>query len=100
MDYSLLVGIHDIDRAEQELNESYEEEENGAVEEDEDSGGSLGGSVPTGGNMPTPPDSPVCPMMEMPFTGEVDPMFEPFAVKSSEGNLLSIRATHYQFYSK
>lgn len=85
MDYSLLVGLHDLDLAELELNDSYEEEEeNGAVEEDEDSGGSLPGSLPNQGNMPTPPDSPICPIMEMPFTGDIDPMFEPFAIKCSE----------------
>ena len=43
MDYSLLVGIHDIDKAEQELNDSLESEENG-VDEDDDSTGS-GGAV-------------------------------------------------------
>lgn len=88
MDYSLLVGIHDVERAEQELNESYEEEENGAVDEDEDSGGSVGASGNQGGNqanMPTPPDSPSCPPIDIPFTGEFDPMYEPFAIKCSEG---------------
>ena len=33
MDYSLLVGIHDIDKAEEELNASVESEENGVDEE-------------------------------------------------------------------
>ena len=32
MDYSLLVGIHDIDKAEEELNASVESEENGVEE--------------------------------------------------------------------
>lgn len=33
MDYSLLVGIHDTDRAEEDLNASVESEENGVEEE-------------------------------------------------------------------
>ncbi len=32
MDYSLLVGIHDTERAEEELNASVESEENGVEE--------------------------------------------------------------------
>lgn len=84
MDYSLLVGIHDMDKAEDEMNESVESEENG-VEEDEDSGGSLG---QLGGNQ-TPPDSPLCPVPPTTplFTGDIDPDYEPFAVKSSSGTI-------------
>ena len=80
MDYSLLIGIHDIDRAEQELNDSVESEENG-VEEDEDSTGSGG----AGGGIPTPPDSPLCPNAPPAFTGDIDPSFEIFALKCSDG---------------
>ena len=82
MDYSLLVGIHDLDRAEQELNDTMEDE-NGVEEEDEDSTGSGGG----GGypNVPTPPDSPQCLNMPPPFLGVIDPKLELFAVKSDGG---------------
>ena len=77
MDYSLLVGIHDMDKAEDELEDSVEEE-NGAIEEDEDSTGSAGG-----GAMPTPPDSPMG-YTPAPFTGEIDNKLEPFAITCIE----------------
>ena len=80
MDYSLLVGIHDIERAELEINETLDDE-NG-IEEDEDSTGSGGGGVP---NVPTPPDSPLCMNSPPPFLGIMDPLLERFAVKSDEG---------------
>ena len=88
MDYSLLVGIHDCNRSDEqaELNDSTEGEENG-VEEDEDSTGSLGASG--GANMaaavPTPPDSPMCPPEHPRFTGIIDPSLEMFAVKAHDG---------------
>ena len=87
MDYSLLVGIHDIERAEQELNDSVESEENGfdEDEEDEDSPGTA-----NAGSVPTPPDSPMAMFMSQPsFTGEIDPIIERFAMKSSEREYLS-----------
>ena len=90
MDYSLLVGIHDCERAaeEEQLNETAENEEENGVEEDEDSGGSLGasgGAANLAGGVPTPPDSPSCLPDTPKFTGEIDPTFEMFAIKSEEG---------------
>ncbi|ELU08768.1 hypothetical protein CAPTEDRAFT_144687 [Capitella teleta] len=76
MDYSLLVGIHDVDRAEQELNESGDDEENGCEEEEDEEEAEGGGS---------PPDSPAAYLVSQPsFTGEIDPGIERFGIKSSE----------------
>jgi len=78
MDYSLLVGIHDCDRGEEELNESIDNEENGVDEEDEGSADELG----AGGS---PPESPLACSNPTPFTGELDPALDIFAIKSMEG---------------
>lgn len=88
MDYSFLLGIHDRDRAEEELNESLENEENGCEEEEVPEG-----AVPMErGDRPvlmssqsgaTPPDSPQ--FGNMPdFCGEMDPELEFFGFKCSE----------------
>ncbi|CAH1789905.1 unnamed protein product [Owenia fusiformis] len=93
MDYSLLVGIHDVDRAEQEFNETFDEE---GISEDDDSTGSGGGAAmatspasPGGMDMcPTPPDSPLpvnATMNLQPFDGVIDSKLEKFAISSSEG---------------
>lgn len=81
MDYSLIVGIHDCDRADmesaemnqrvKETEEDSNEEENGV---DEDING-LGG-------VPTPPDSPQ--PIHQPFTGEIDPNIERYGIRCSE----------------
>lgn len=83
MDYSLLVGIHDMDRAEQELNDSVESEENGYEDDEEEEDGA--GNV-NAGSVPTPPDSPMNPpfLSQPSFTGEIDPNIERYAIKSSE----------------
>lgn len=88
MDYSLLLGVHDCDRAAQEEREKERErereqetgevdEENG-VEEDDDSQAS-------GGN-PTPPDSPLA-SRERVRNGEIDPKLDIYAIPSNEGML-------------
>ena len=82
MDYSLLVGIHDVERAQEELlEESMENEENG-VEEDDDSGGSGGNREPA---TASPPDSPNYVAGPPFFTGELDAAYEKFGYKSAEG---------------
>ena len=50
MDYSLLLGVHDLDRAVEDAQQAIEEETD---EDDYDSGGSAGIAL-------TPPDSPGC----------------------------------------
>lgn len=78
MDYSLLVGIHDVERAEQE-----EMDVEGVGEEEEyenDGGGVLTGSFGT------PPDSPGNPLNCGGFfsPGEFDPSVDVYAIKSHD----------------
>ncbi|KAA8580868.1 hypothetical protein FQN60_013826 [Etheostoma spectabile] len=73
MDYSLLVGIHDVERAEQE---EVESEDNEAEEEGESDGGGIG----------TPPDSPSNTLdSTKPLSpGEFDPTIDVYAIKSND----------------
>ncbi|XP_072105034.1 phosphatidylinositol 5-phosphate 4-kinase type-2 beta-like isoform X4 [Mobula birostris] len=78
MDYSLLVGIHDVDRAEQE---EVEVEEKGEEEDCENDGM----SHPVG-SYGTPPDSPGN-MLSFPRIfgpGEFDPTVDVYAIKSHD----------------
>jgi 1-phosphatidylinositol-5-phosphate 4-kinase len=88
MDYSLLVGIHDVEQAAEEQDDSLENDDENGVEEDEDSAGSLGasgGAANVSASVPTPPDSPSCPPDTPRFTGDIDPDLELFALKSNPG---------------
>jgi len=80
MDYSLLVGIHDVERAEQE---EMDVEGVGEEEEEYDNDGVLTGSFGT------PPDSPGNPLTCGGFfgPGEFDPSVDVYAINShdSEG---------------
>ena len=73
MDYSLLVGIHDVERAEQEEVESEDNE----GEDDGESDGGVG----------TPPDSPSNTLdSNKPLSpGEFDPTIDVYAIKSNDG---------------
>uniref|UniRef100_A0A4W6FNW4 Phosphatidylinositol 5-phosphate 4-kinase type-2 alpha n=1 Tax=Lates calcarifer TaxID=8187 RepID=A0A4W6FNW4_LATCA len=73
MDYSLLVGIHDVERSEQE---EVESEDNEAEEEGESDGGGIG----------TPPDSPSNTLdSTKPLSpGEFDPAIDVYAIKSND----------------
>jgi len=77
MDYSLLVGIHDVERAEQE---EVECEENEGEEE-----GESDGAHPIG----TPPDSPGNTLNSSPplAPGEFDPNIDVYAIKCHESKL-------------
>ncbi|NXM57000.1 PI42B kinase, partial [Illadopsis cleaveri] len=79
MDYSLLVGIHDVDRAEQE---EMEVEERAEDEECENDG--LGGNPIS--SYGTPPDSPGNLLSYPRFfgPGEFDPAVDVYAMKSHE----------------
>lgn len=81
MDYSLLVGIHDVDRAEQEEMEV----EAAGDEEEYDDGMGGGGALP--GSFGTPPDSPGNPLNFGGFfgPGEFDPSVDVYAIKSNDG---------------
>lgn len=84
MDYSLIVGIHDIEKAEEEAKECPPSvEENGEEEEVEEEVDDVD-QLPD--DIPTPPDSP-SPYVTNPFSGEMDPILEKYAIKSSEGKL-------------
>ncbi|ERE77616.1 phosphatidylinositol-5-phosphate 4-kinase type-2 alpha-like protein [Cricetulus griseus] len=76
MDYSLLVGIHDVERAEQE---EVEYEENEGEEE-----GESDGTHPIG----TPPDSPGNTLNSSPplAPGEFDPNIDVYAIKCHENS--------------
>lgn len=78
MDYSLLVGIHDVERAEQE---EVETEDIEAEEEGESDGGVIG----------TPPDSPSNTLdSTKPLSpGEFDPTIDVYAIKSNDSECLS-----------
>ncbi|XP_044274642.1 phosphatidylinositol 5-phosphate 4-kinase type-2 beta isoform X3 [Varanus komodoensis] len=79
MDYSLLVGIHDVDRAEQE---EMEVEDRAEDEECENDG--IGGNPV--GSYGTPPDSPGN-LLNFPRffgPGEFDPSVDVYAMKSHE----------------
>uniref|UniRef100_A0A8C8GZX0 1-phosphatidylinositol-5-phosphate 4-kinase n=1 Tax=Oncorhynchus tshawytscha TaxID=74940 RepID=A0A8C8GZX0_ONCTS len=79
MDYSLLVGIHDVDRAEQE---EMEVEAGGEEEEYENDG--MGGALT--GSFGTPPDSPGNPLNFGGFfsPGEFDSSVDVYAIKSND----------------
>ena len=72
MDYSLLVGIHDVERAEQE---EVESEDNEGDDEGESDGG-----------IGTPPDSPSNTLdSTKPLSpGEFDPTIDVYAIKSND----------------
>uniref|UniRef100_V9KBD6 Phosphatidylinositol 5-phosphate 4-kinase type-2 alpha n=1 Tax=Callorhinchus milii TaxID=7868 RepID=V9KBD6_CALMI len=80
MDYSLLVGIHDVERAEQE---EIEFEEN-----DEEEGESDGAGAHTTGSCGTPPDSPgnILNSSRPLAPGEFDPTIDVYAIKSHENS--------------
>ncbi|KAK2188165.1 hypothetical protein NP493_142g01024 [Ridgeia piscesae] len=80
MDYSLLVGIHDKDRAEEEQTEAVNVDENGM--DDEGDSDSPGGAA-RGANIPTPPDSPVC-LNQPLFPVECDIAYDTFGVPARE----------------
>ncbi|XP_048866675.1 phosphatidylinositol 5-phosphate 4-kinase type-2 alpha isoform X1 [Brienomyrus brachyistius] len=75
MDYSLLVGIHDVERAEQE---EVESEDNDGEDEGESDGGAVG----------TPPDSPSNTLdSTKPLgPGEFDPTIDVYAIKSHDNS--------------
>ncbi|XP_076043091.1 phosphatidylinositol 5-phosphate 4-kinase isoform X2 [Oratosquilla oratoria] len=74
MDYSLLLGIHDIARAEHEGN-SYHDSEEEAIEEEEEECSAV----------PTPPDSPQTSGRDrLASNGAINPDVEIYAIESNE----------------
>ncbi|WAQ93696.1 PI42B-like protein, partial [Mya arenaria] len=87
MDYSLIVGIHDCDRIDPEVNDPTQNnsESDEPVSGEEENGVEYEEHVPDiGGFAPTPPDSPQ-PNFQVPaFDGDIDSNFEKFGIKSAE----------------
>ncbi|XP_071946658.1 phosphatidylinositol 5-phosphate 4-kinase type-2 alpha-like [Antedon mediterranea] len=75
MDYSLLAGIHDVAKAEQEERERLEAEEKNGFHEDEDSGS---------GETFTPPDSPMNVSPALLSSGECDLSEDLYAIRASD----------------
>ncbi|XP_012273999.1 phosphatidylinositol 5-phosphate 4-kinase type-2 alpha isoform X2 [Orussus abietinus] len=100
MDYSLLLGLHDCARAEQENRERAEREEdedNHEEEEDSESGSGLDSRGPMGDRgwgwggvtgMATPPESPHAALMRdtsLQYEDAIIPELDIYAIPSSEG---------------
>jgi len=93
MDYSLLLGVHDCEQAEQDNLDRPEQPDFGVTEDsynedDEDSGGStVAVGAPTG---PTPPDSPqmsrmrAARSMSYQYTGQIIPELDIYAIPCKE----------------
>ena len=79
MDYSLLVGIHDFDRPDPQVNDPFDSEENGVDDEDPEENVNSGAAAG-----PTPPDSPMGNYERQMSADEFDPKLEAFAVKCGE----------------
>lgn len=87
MDYSLIVGIHDCERADSDAIDALVQEEPGGEEvydENDAENGLLEDDEYDYGGVPTPPDSPQ-PLVTPPFGGELDSNLERFGIKSSDG---------------
>ena len=92
MDYSLLLGVHDVERHERERQEAARQpvdEEPPPLEEEEDSCGS-GCAAGAGGpsSVPTPPDSPqIADRHRLSSDDCIDPHKDIYAIPSSDGEL-------------
>jgi len=85
MDYSLLLGLHDVERHERERQDEAAPEDE-VLEEEDDSCGS--GCAPGGAaaSVPTPPDSPQIPDRHRLSSDDViDPHKDIYAIPSSDG---------------
>ncbi|KAF5892140.1 phosphatidylinositol 5-phosphate 4-kinase type-2 alpha-like isoform X2 [Clarias magur] len=77
MDYSLLVGLHDVERGEQEQPEEEVEENEGGEEEGAESDGGVTGSPPESPSNTLDSNRPLGP-------GEFDPTVDVYAIRSHE----------------
>lgn len=93
MDYSLLLGVHDCARAEEERAAGQEDAD---LEEDEDSSGSgveqrWGGGAGASAGITTPPDSPRTLVREASLhDGCIIPELDIYAIPSSDGQFLKV----------
>lgn len=91
MDYSLLVGLHDIERGEQEQPEEEIEENEGGEEEGAESDGGVTGSPPESPSNTLDSSKPLGP-------GEFDPTVDVYAIRSHESecvNTVKCRSIRY-----
>ncbi|XP_017351861.1 phosphatidylinositol 5-phosphate 4-kinase type-2 alpha isoform X3 [Ictalurus punctatus] len=77
MDYSLLVGLHDVERGEQEQPEEEIEDNEGGEEEGAESDGGVTGSPPESPSNTLDSNRPLGP-------GEFDPSVDVYAIRSHE----------------
>lgn len=82
MDYSLLVGIHDVERGEQEQPEEESEDNDAGEEEGTESDGGATGSPPDSPSNTLDSNRPLGP-------GEFDPAIDVYAMKSHESEWFS-----------
>ncbi|XP_052091821.1 phosphatidylinositol 5-phosphate 4-kinase type-2 alpha-like [Mytilus californianus] len=82
MDYSLIVGIHDCDKAEMESAEMVQRAKEGEDDSNEENENGYDDDQNGMGGVPTPPDSPQ--LIQAPFNGDIDSTIERFAMKCSE----------------
>lgn len=91
MDYSLLVGLHDVERGEQEQPEEEIEENEGGEEEGAESDGGVTGSPPESPSNTLDSSKPLGP-------GEFDPTVDVYAIRSHESecvNTVKCRSIRY-----
>lgn len=93
MDYSLIVGIHDCERAEQDV-VYFATAENNTMEDNDSENGLEDDECFGPGGVPTPPDSPQ-PAPYMPFSGELDSEMERYGFKSSPGKMTLVQQHFY-----
>lgn len=82
MDYSLLVGLHDVERGEQEQPEEEIEENEGGEEEGAESDGGVTGSPPESPSNTLDSNKPLGP-------GEFDPSVDVYAIRSHESECVN-----------
>jgi 1-phosphatidylinositol-5-phosphate 4-kinase len=82
MDYSLCLGIHDCEKAEQEERDAPRNEEEGEIVEEEEDEASL----KSGEGGMTPPDSPQTGRERFYRDGEIDPLVDIYAIPSTSAS--------------
>lgn len=90
MDYSLLVGLHDVDRGEQEQPEEEIEDNEGGEEEGAESDGGVTGSPPESPSNTLESNKPLGP-------GEFDPSVDVYAIRSHESESVNTSECHSMY---
>lgn len=95
MDYSLLLGIHDIEKTEREDEEEYRDS---PCEEDEEPENGISPGSPAVGSLGTSPEGIAGYMSaHKPFgAGEFDPYIDVYAIQSAAGELPSLSKQNHK----